>query len=186
MTAIYAPQRPTTGSLDTWDDCDLPLGATGRKDDAASEISSQRDRPARALAGVLLAVVGPHSEVWTMAVEAFGGFVARMPAPFCIGTVSLEDGRAVYGLLGEPHATRGAKDISRHGGWRAYLEAENGTYTTGVMFVAENVAVGRRGRAMRRLLGGHSLGFALALSSRASPSRVAAIRSPFSSPASLP
>ena len=38
-----------------------------------------------------------------------------------------------------------------------------GTYTTGILLVAENVPVARRGRAMGFLLGGHSLGVALAL-----------------------
>src|SRR3972149_2630312 len=41
--------------------------------------------------------------------------------------------------------------------------ALGGTYTTGILLVAENVPVARRGRAMGFLLGGHSLGVALAL-----------------------
>jgi len=38
-----------------------------------------------------------------------------------------------------------------------------GTYTTGILLVAENVPVERRGRAMGGYLAGHSLGLALAL-----------------------
>ncbi|HEY7038332.1 MAG TPA: MFS transporter [Methylomirabilota bacterium] len=38
-----------------------------------------------------------------------------------------------------------------------------GTYTTGILLVAENVPVERRGRAMGQYLAGHSLGLALAL-----------------------
>ena len=41
--------------------------------------------------------------------------------------------------------------------------ALGGTYTTGVLLVAENVPVARRGRAMGFFLAGHSLGLALAL-----------------------
>jgi MFS family permease len=41
--------------------------------------------------------------------------------------------------------------------------ALGGTYTTGVLLVAENVPVARRGRAMGYFLAGHSLGLALAL-----------------------
>ncbi len=41
--------------------------------------------------------------------------------------------------------------------------ALGGTYTTGILLVAENVPVERRGRAMGGYLGGHSLGLALAL-----------------------
>jgi len=41
--------------------------------------------------------------------------------------------------------------------------ALGGTYTTGILLVAENVPVERRGRAMGSYLAGHSLGLALAL-----------------------
>jgi MFS family permease len=41
--------------------------------------------------------------------------------------------------------------------------ALGGTYTTGILLVAENVPVERRGRAMGAYLAGHSLGVALAL-----------------------
>jgi MFS family permease len=41
--------------------------------------------------------------------------------------------------------------------------ALGGTYTTGILLVAENVPVARRGRAMGSYLAGHSLGLALAL-----------------------
>ncbi|HYB42073.1 MAG TPA: MFS transporter [Candidatus Methylomirabilis sp.] len=41
--------------------------------------------------------------------------------------------------------------------------ALGGTYTTGILLVAENIPVARRGRAMGMYLAGHSLGLALAL-----------------------
>lgn len=41
--------------------------------------------------------------------------------------------------------------------------ALGGTYTTGILLIAENVPVERRGRAMGSYLAGHSLGLALAL-----------------------
>lgn len=41
--------------------------------------------------------------------------------------------------------------------------AQGSTYTTGILLVAENVPVERRGRAMGAYLAGHSLGLALAL-----------------------
>jgi len=59
-------------------------------------------------------------EVWSLSVEAFGAFVARVPAPLAIGTVKLEDGRAVKGFLCEHRATAAAEDITDFGGWRAY------------------------------------------------------------------
>lgn len=60
-------------------------------------------------------------EVWEMDEQAFGSFVALIPAPLSIGTVTLADGRTVKGFLCEGHATRGAEDITAFDGWRAWL-----------------------------------------------------------------
>jgi allophanate hydrolase len=65
-------------------------------------------------------------EVWEMSSDAFGSFVAGIPAPLGIGTVELEDGEQVKGFLCEPYATRGAQDVSHLGGWRAYLQKGRG------------------------------------------------------------
>ena len=48
-------------------------------------------------------------------------FVARIPAPLGIGTIRLNDGGSVKGFLVEAEAVKAAEDISRFGGWRAYL-----------------------------------------------------------------
>jgi allophanate hydrolase len=60
-------------------------------------------------------------EVYALDVEAFGGFVAEVPAPLAIGTVTLDDGTDVKGFVAEPRALEGAKDITALGGWRAYV-----------------------------------------------------------------
>jgi allophanate hydrolase len=60
-------------------------------------------------------------EVWEMDEEAFGSFVALIPAPLSIGTLTLADGRPVKGFLCEAYAIRGAEDITEFGGWRAWL-----------------------------------------------------------------
>ena len=60
-------------------------------------------------------------EVWTLEAAAFGAFVARIPSPLGIGAVRLADGTTVKGFLVEAEAVKAAEDISRHGGWRAYL-----------------------------------------------------------------
>jgi allophanate hydrolase len=60
-------------------------------------------------------------EVWTLDAAAFGSFVAGVPAPLSIGRVSLVDGCTVAGFLCESFATDEALDITRFGGWRAYL-----------------------------------------------------------------
>ncbi|MGH8636999.1 MAG: allophanate hydrolase-related protein, partial [Burkholderiales bacterium] len=62
-------------------------------------------------------------EVWAMPKAAFGGFVAAVPPPLSIGTVSLNDGETVKGFLVESCAVADARDISDFGGWRAYLAA---------------------------------------------------------------
>ena len=55
--------------------------------------------------------------------RAFGEFVARVPAPLCIGSLELEDGARVSGFLCEPHALGGAREISSFGGWRAFRKS---------------------------------------------------------------
>jgi allophanate hydrolase len=64
-------------------------------------------------------------EVWALPPAAFGEFVARVPAPLCIGSVELEDGARASGFLCEPHALVGARDISSFGGWRAFRRANH-------------------------------------------------------------
>jgi allophanate hydrolase len=64
---------------------------------------------------------GIEVEIWEMDEKGFGSFVALIPAPLGIGTVTLADGRTVKGFLCEGHATRGAEDITAFGGWRAWL-----------------------------------------------------------------
>jgi allophanate hydrolase len=56
-----------------------------------------------------------------MRAEAFGWFVALIPAPLVISTLTLVDGRKVKGFLCESHAAVSAEDITAFGGWRAWL-----------------------------------------------------------------
>ncbi len=63
-------------------------------------------------------------EVWEMSTAAFGSFVAQIPPPLGIGTLTLEDGEAVKGFLCEAHAVEGKKDITATGGWRNYLNSK--------------------------------------------------------------
>jgi len=60
-------------------------------------------------------------EVWILAAEAFGRFVAKVPAPLSIGTLRLADGTTPKGFLVEPQGIIGARDITNFGGWRAYM-----------------------------------------------------------------
>jgi allophanate hydrolase len=63
---------------------------------------------------------GIEVEIWELATEAFGRFVASVPWPLAIGTVALADGRRVKGFICEADAVAGAREITAHGGWRAY------------------------------------------------------------------
>jgi allophanate hydrolase len=60
-------------------------------------------------------------EVYELDVAAFGSFVAEVPPPLAIGTVTLADGSMVKGFVSEPRASAGAEDITALGGWRAYI-----------------------------------------------------------------
>ncbi|CDN48428.1 allophanate hydrolase [Neorhizobium galegae] len=61
-------------------------------------------------------------EVWKLTPAAFGLFVAAIPSPLGIGTITLSDGTSAKGFLAEPFALQGALDITAFGGWRAYLK----------------------------------------------------------------
>ena len=60
-------------------------------------------------------------EVYELDVASFGSFVAEVPPPLAIGTVTLADGSMVKGFVSEPRATHGAEDITELGGWRAFI-----------------------------------------------------------------
>ncbi|ACE84694.1 allophanate hydrolase [Cellvibrio japonicus] len=60
-------------------------------------------------------------ELWDVPLQHFGSFVALIPAPLGIGTLTLKDGREVKGFICEGAAIEGATEITRLGGWRAYI-----------------------------------------------------------------
>ncbi len=62
-------------------------------------------------------------ELWDLPVDQFGSFVALVPAPLGIGTLTLKDGREVKGFICEGAAVEGAQDITELGGWRAFIES---------------------------------------------------------------
>jgi allophanate hydrolase len=62
-----------------------------------------------------------EAEIWALGPDAFGRFVAGIPAPLGIGTLRLSDGTGVKGFLCEAQAVIEARDISAFGGWRAYV-----------------------------------------------------------------
>jgi len=63
---------------------------------------------------------GIEVEVWAIPDYEFGPFVAGIPSPLGIGTLTLDDGSSMKGFICEPAAIAGAEEITRFGGWRAY------------------------------------------------------------------
>jgi allophanate hydrolase len=82
------------------------------------------DRP-----GMLRARSGTSSgaaiagEVWAIPTAAIGTLLAAVPPPLGFGTVALTDGPCL-GFLAEADGTLEAEDITRYGGWRAWLARE--------------------------------------------------------------
>ena len=69
--------------------------------------------------GVAVAV-----EVWSVPAAGLAGILLNEPPGLSIGKVNLADGSTVLGVLGEPALVEGQREISQHGGWRAYTAAE--------------------------------------------------------------
>lgn len=63
-------------------------------------------------------------EVWLLPKRHLADFVCAIAPPLSIGTVSLQDGSQEKGFLCEHYAAITGEDITRFGGWRAYLEAQ--------------------------------------------------------------
>ena len=70
---------------------------------------------------------GIEVELWVLGRDAFGAFVAGVPAPMVIGNVTLEDGRVVKSFLCEPYALEGSEEITSFGGFRAFLARRSGS-----------------------------------------------------------
>jgi len=62
-------------------------------------------------------------EIWAVPPQGLATILLREPPGLCIGKVRLADGEEVLGVLGEPLLVEGQREITRHGGWRAYLAA---------------------------------------------------------------
>jgi gamma-glutamylcyclotransferase (GGCT)/AIG2-like uncharacterized protein YtfP len=70
--------------------------------------------------GVAVAV-----EVWSVPAAGVASILLQEPPGLSIGKVRLADGSDVLGVLGEPIVCEGQKEITPHGGWRAYLTAKS-------------------------------------------------------------
>ena len=64
---------------------------------------------------------GIEVEVWAVPEYQFGSFVAAVPPPLGIGSVTLDSGEVVKCFICEPYALESSTEISRFGGWRNYI-----------------------------------------------------------------
>eukprot|EP00171_Calliarthron_tuberculosum_P012400 IDg12400t1 len=62
-------------------------------------------------------------EVYDVPVTEVGHFLDGIPHPLGLGTVETADGEWVTGFIAEPCALHGATDVTRFGGWRAFIAA---------------------------------------------------------------
>ncbi len=74
--------------------------------------------------GMLRAADGAaiSGEVWALPTAAIGALLAQVPPPLGFGAVELQDGPCL-GFIAEAAGVAGAPDITRFGGWRAWLQA---------------------------------------------------------------
>ena len=63
-------------------------------------------------------------EVWSVPLEGLASILQNEPPGLAIGKVLLQDGSIVLGVLGEPFLCEGQREITQHGGWRAYIAAQ--------------------------------------------------------------
>src|SRR3954470_5964695 len=63
-------------------------------------------------------------EVWSVPPAGLAGILQKEPPGLTIGKVKLDDGSTVLGVIGEPALVEGQREITKHGGWRAYITAE--------------------------------------------------------------
>jgi hypothetical protein len=64
-------------------------------------------------------------EIWSVPPAGLAGILLKEPPGLTIGKVRLDDGSTVLGVIGEPALVEGQREITKHGGWRAYITAEN-------------------------------------------------------------
>jgi hypothetical protein len=63
-------------------------------------------------------------EVWAVPADGLASILLSEPPGLSIGKVRLDDGTTVLGVLGEPALVEGQREITKYGGWRAYVAAE--------------------------------------------------------------
>lgn len=63
-------------------------------------------------------------EIWDVPEAGLISVLMNEPPGLSIGKVHLDDGTTVLGVLGEPYLCEGMIEITRYGGWRAYMQSK--------------------------------------------------------------
>jgi hypothetical protein len=64
-------------------------------------------------------------EVWEVPAAGLASILLGEPSGLCVGKVRLADGEETLGVLGEPALCKGQREITKYGGWRAYVAARD-------------------------------------------------------------
>ena len=62
-------------------------------------------------------------EIWLVPPAGVAAILLTEPDGLCVGRVTLDDGSEVLGVLAEPALVEARREITEHGGWRAYVAA---------------------------------------------------------------
>jgi hypothetical protein len=63
-------------------------------------------------------------EIWAVPLNGLSAILLQEPSGLCIGKIKLRSGLETLGVLGEAILCEGQREITRFGGWRAYLTAK--------------------------------------------------------------
>jgi len=66
-------------------------------------------------------------EIWEIMPEKLIAVLKKEPPGLVLGSVLLEDGHSVLGILAEPYILAGSEEITHFGGWLEYQRARNST-----------------------------------------------------------
>jgi carbamate kinase len=69
--------------------------------------------------------VAVRVEVWSVPAQGLAGILLSEPPGLAVGKVRLADGSTVLGVLGESALVEGQREITAHGGWRAYMQSRS-------------------------------------------------------------
>jgi hypothetical protein len=64
-------------------------------------------------------------EIWNIPPAGLAQILLQEPSGLCIGKIHLADDEIVLGVLGEPIICQQQKEITKFGGWRAYIAILN-------------------------------------------------------------